>query len=80
MFALLALSLASGESLRIEDRTKISDLLTRYATAVDRMDWQLYRSLFTKDAVVDYTAAGGSVGTPQEISEWMAGVFEGPGQ
>ena len=37
----------------LADRLAIEDLLTRYATAVDRQDWNLYRSVFTADAEVD---------------------------
>ena len=45
------------------DRLAISDFLTTYAHAVDAKDWDLYRSLFTADAHIDYTAAGGIAGT-----------------
>ncbi len=41
----------------LADRIAVEDLLTRYATAVDRRDWELYRSVFTTDAEVDYTTA-----------------------
>ena len=34
----------------LADRLAIEDLLTRYAHAVDRHDWDLYRSVFTDDA------------------------------
>ena len=43
----------------IADRIEIDDLITRYATAVDTKDWDLYRTVFTDDAVIDYTSAGG---------------------
>ena len=41
----------------IEDRLAISDLLTRYATALDSRDWDLLRTVFVEDAQVRY--AGG---------------------
>ncbi len=44
------------------DRAEITDLLTRYARAVDRQDWDLFRSVFTPDAHIDYTAVGGIAG------------------
>ena len=47
----------------LTDRLAIEDLLTRYATAVDQRDWDLYRSVFAADAEVDYTPAGGTAGT-----------------
>ena len=46
----------------LADRIAIGDLLTRYATAVDRRDWDLYRTVFTEDAHIDYTSAGGIAG------------------
>ena len=65
-----------GRSLLI-DRADIADLLTTYARAVDSRDWKLYRSVFTPDARIDYTAAGGIAGTVEEVTEWMGFVFEG---
>ncbi len=53
------------------DRLEIDDLGTRYATAVDTKDWELYRTCFTPDAVIDYTAAGGIRGNLDEITAWL---------
>lgn len=55
----------------LADRLEISDLLTRYAAAVDRQDWDKYRTIFTDDAFIDYTAAGGEKGTVDEVIAWM---------
>tara|TARA_B100000809_G_scaffold24453_1_gene21389 strand:- start:303 stop:518 length:216 start_codon:yes stop_codon:yes gene_type:complete len=49
----------SDPTRSLADRLEIGDLITRYATAVDRRDWDLYRSVFTTDAEIDYTSAGG---------------------
>lgn len=63
-------------SLReISDRIEIDDLLTRYATAVDSRDWDLYATCFTPDAFIDYTSAGGIKGTVQEVRDWLAKVL-----
>ncbi len=43
----------------IADRLQLLDLCVRYATGVDRKDWDLFRTCFTEDAVIDYTATGG---------------------
>src|SRR5690242_12202443 len=40
------------------DREDIIDLLTRYATGIDRQDWPLFRSVFTADCVLDYGQIG----------------------
>ncbi|WP_280460602.1 nuclear transport factor 2 family protein [Nocardia carnea] len=50
------------DSRTLADRIEITDLLTRYATAVDDKDWPLYRSVFTADAQIDYSTAGGPTG------------------
>jgi 3-phenylpropionate/cinnamic acid dioxygenase small subunit len=59
----------------ISDRIEIDDLLTRYARAVDTLDWPLLDTVFTPDAVVDYTASGGIRGTYPEIRAWLAKVL-----
>ncbi len=59
----------------IADRIAIDDLLTRYATAVDRRDWDLWRSCFTADAIIDYTDAGGIRGGVDEVARWLAEVM-----
>ena len=57
---------------RLVDRADIEDLLCRYARACDTKDWELYRAVFTPDAVIDYTAAYGIRGPVAEVSEWIA--------
>jgi hypothetical protein len=56
----------------ISDRLELQDLIVRYSTSVDRQDWVLYESIFTPDAIVDYTAVGGVRGGPHEVAEWLA--------
>ena len=61
------------------DRAEITDLLTRYARAVDRQDWDLYRSIFTADAHIDYTQVGGIAGNVEEVVGFLSqvmGMFE----
>ena len=38
------------------DELEIAALLSRYARAVDTKDWDLYRTVFTDDAHIDYSA------------------------
>jgi len=61
----------------IADRIEIDDLLTRYATALDAKDWDLFTTCFTADAFIDYTAAGGIKGAFPEVREWLAQVMAG---
>lgn len=54
------------------DRQEISDLLTRYAAAVDQKDWDAYRAIFTPDATIDYSAVGGASGSLDEVVTFLA--------
>jgi ketosteroid isomerase-like protein len=40
----------------VSDHLEIVALLNSYARAVDTKDWDLYRSVFTDDAHIDYSA------------------------
>ena len=57
------------------DRAEITDLLTRYARAVDRRDWDLFRSVFTPDAQIDYTQVGGIAGSLDEVVGFLEKVM-----
>lgn len=41
-----------------ETRAEITDLLLRYATGIDRRDWDLFRTCFTEDCTLDYGPIG----------------------
>jgi SnoaL-like protein len=56
----------------VADRLAIDDLLTRYTMAVDDGAWDQLDTVFTPDAVIDYTSAGGIRGTREEIKTWLA--------
>lgn len=56
----------------LSDRLEITDLLTRYARAVDRKDWDLYQEVFTPDAAIDYSSAGGITGDTAAQAKWLA--------
>lgn len=55
----------------ISDRLQIEALLARYARAVDTRDWDLWRSVFTDEAVVDYSSAGAPCGSRDEVADWL---------
>jgi 3-oxoacyl-ACP reductase-like protein len=57
------------------DELEITALLRRYARAVDTKDWVLYRSVFTDDAVINYSSAGTVKGTRDEVTEWLGQGF-----
>jgi 3-phenylpropionate/cinnamic acid dioxygenase small subunit len=57
------------------DRTEIDDLLTRYATALDGRDWDLWESCFVPNATIDYTAFGGIRGDVRTVRAWLEEVM-----
>jgi len=60
---------------QISDQLEITALLNRYARAVDGKDWELYRSVFADDAVIDYSSAGAIAGSRDEVADWLAQGF-----
>ena len=61
----------------VAGRLAIVDLLPRYATAVDQRDWDLYRSVFTADAEVDSTSAGGTAGPVDAVVAFLDAALSG---
>jgi hypothetical protein len=59
----------------IADRLEITELLARYARAVDAGEWDLLDEVFTVDAVIDYRSAGGIRGGRDEVKAWLAEVL-----
>ncbi len=59
----------------MSEHAEISALLYRYARAVDSKDWELYRSVFTEDAHIDYSSAGAIVGGRDEVVDWFSANF-----
>ena len=57
------------------DELQIAALLYRYARAVDTKDWELYRSVFTDDAYIDYSSAGAAAGSRDEVADWLSQGF-----
>lgn len=54
-------------------RAEISDVVLRYATAIDTRDWDLYRSVFADEVDFDFSSFRG---TPARMKadEWVARV------
>jgi ketosteroid isomerase-like protein len=59
----------------LADRIEIRDVLTRYCHGIDRGDWEMYRSVFTDDAVIDYTSAGAPCLPRDEMVDLLSGTF-----
>ncbi|MBB5918845.1 hypothetical protein BJY24_007757 [Nocardia transvalensis] len=59
----------------ISDRLEIQDLMVRYSHAVDTRQWELLDEVFTADAVIDYSAMGGSQGGLAETKQFLEQVM-----
>lgn len=57
---------------QLSDRLEIDDLIERYTQAIDQKDWDLLDTVFTPDAVLDYSTSGGPPAGPYpEIKAWL---------
>ena len=54
-------------------RQDVAEVLVRYATAIDRRDWALFRTCFTRDVHADYGEIGVWDGV-DAITEYMTKV------
>jgi 3-phenylpropionate/cinnamic acid dioxygenase small subunit len=61
--------------IEVADRLELDDVLTRYATAIDTLDWELLDTVFSRDAHLDYRSAGGIEGQYPEVRQWLADVL-----
>ncbi|KAA6462875.1 nuclear transport factor 2 family protein [Acidobacteria bacterium AB60] len=57
---------------QISDRIEIEDVLTGYCYAVDDREWDLYRGLFTHDAVIDDRITGGIQSGVEEHIQYLS--------
>lgn len=64
-----------AEIISLADRMAMDDLLTRYATAIDSLDWDLLDTVFANGAHLDYRSAGGIEGGYPEVRQWLAEVL-----
>lgn len=60
----------------MSDRLEIQDLLAAYCEAIDSRDWGALDDVFTDDAIIDYTAAGGAKGNLIETKAYLKRALE----
>jgi 3-phenylpropionate/cinnamic acid dioxygenase small subunit len=65
----------SGMTDNVEAKAAITEVLLRYATAIDTKDWALFRTCFTADVDADYGEIG-HWSDVDSITEFMAAVHE----
>jgi ketosteroid isomerase-like protein len=59
----------------LTDRQEIVDLITRYTRAIDTKSFDPV-DVFTDDAVLDYSVAGGPAASPTEALAWVAEMMQ----
>lgn len=62
---------------QISDRLEIQDLLVAYSHAIDTRDWDALDDVFTPDALIDYSAMGGSRGDLATTKAFLASAMKG---
>jgi 3-phenylpropionate/cinnamic acid dioxygenase small subunit len=66
----------TDETTTIADRLAIQEVMFRYGMAIDRRDWNLYRQVFTDDAIIDYSDSSGARTDLEGAVKWLAEVLE----
>src|SRR3569623_1943631 len=64
------------EMREMRDHYQIEKILKRYARALDEKNYDALDALFTEDAVLDYTAAGGNKGAYPVVKAWLKEVLD----
>ena len=65
----------------ILERFEITEMLNRYANAIDQGLWDVLDTIFTPDAPIDYTAMGGVALPFPEMKAWLQKTIAGvPGR
>jgi len=64
------------DNRELSDRFEIQDLLVAYTHAIDQKDFDALDDIFTNDAIIDYTEAGGAKGNLSEIKAYLARALE----
>ena len=63
----------SDPTHHVADKLDITEQLARYARGVDTHDWDLWRSVFTDDAIIDYSSANGRPAAGRDdTADWLA--------
>jgi len=58
-------------SQEMSDRLEIQDMLVSYCGAIDSRNWDALDDIFTSDAIIDYTEAGGARGNLTETKAYL---------
>ena len=56
------------------ERANITDHVLKYATGIDRRQWNLYRSIFANQIMMDFSSWSGAPASTISADDWTAGV------
>lgn len=56
------------------DRANITEHVLKYATGIDRHQWDLYRSIFADEVMLDFSSWSGDPARAMPADDWVAGV------
>lgn len=60
----------------LSDRFEIQELMASYCDAIDARDWNALDTMFTADAVIDYTETGGARGGLTQMKVYLDRAVE----
>lgn len=64
------------DAQEVSDRLEISELLTRYCTAIDSKQFALLDEVFTEGATIDYSSSMPDIrGSRAEMKKWLTEVL-----
>jgi hypothetical protein len=66
-----------GDNDRVGDQLAIRQLLATYTWALADRDWPAWRAVFSADAQVDYSTAGGPAGSVDDAVGWIEASIGG---
>lgn len=58
----------------LTDRANITDHVLKYATGIDQHQWDLYRSIFADEVMLDFSSWSGDPASKMSADAWVAGV------
>ncbi len=56
------------------DRSNITDHVLNYATGIDQHQWDLYRSIFADEIMLDFSSWSGDPASTMPADDWVAAV------
>lgn len=59
--------------VRMQDKSDIQETILKYAWGIDNRDWDLFRSIFADEVVMDFSSYNGNPAAKMSGDDWVAG-------